>query len=99
MAKIPASDLVDMTTHWLSTPLNGYLGSDYGQIVTDMLQTPLAAGLADATIAKLRNDVPLIAALPRGSVNIYAEDTGPDKRNLYIEVAGEFVPVPNGSDN
>ncbi|KVN83425.1 hypothetical protein [Burkholderia ubonensis] len=97
MAKIPASDLVDMTTHWLSTPLNGYLGSSYGQIVTDMLQKPLASGLADATVAKLRADVPLLAALPPGSVNLYSVDDGPDKRNLFIEVAGEFVPV--GGDN
>jgi hypothetical protein len=97
MAKIPASDLVDMTSHWLATPLNGYLGSDYGQNVTDMLQKPLASGLADAVIAKLRNDVPLLGAQPRGAVNIYAQDTGPDKRNLYIEVAGELVQL--GSDN
>lgn len=97
MAKIPASDLVDMTTHWLETPLNGYLGSDYGQIVTDMLQSPLATGLADATIAKLRTDVPLLGALPAGRVNLYAVDQAPDKRQLYIEVAGEFVEV--GSNN
>lgn len=97
MAKIPTSELVDMTTHWLSTPANGYLGSTYGQNVTDMLQKPLASGLADATIQKLRADVPLLGALPASKVNLYAVDKGPDKRELYIEIAGEFVQV--GSDN
>jgi hypothetical protein len=97
MAKIPTSELVDMTTHWLSTPLNGYLGSTYGQNVTDMLQKPLASGYADATIQKLRADVPLLGAMPASSVNLYSVDEGPDKRNLFIEIAGAFVPV--GGDN
>ena len=80
-----------MIRHWIATPPNGYLGSSYGSDLKAMLQTPLRTGIADAVLSKLRADIPLVAALPRSALNIYAVDEGPDKRVIYIEVAGQMI--------
>jgi hypothetical protein len=83
-----------MVQHWLDTPENGYLGASYGQGgINALLQVPHAAGRADAIIKKLMRDVPLLAALPSGSVNIYSQATGIDRSALVFEVAGQLIPI------
>ncbi|WP_186083645.1 hypothetical protein [Burkholderia gladioli] len=93
MTKITTTDVQDMASHWLETPLNGYLGSSYGSNIPDFLQRPLATGQADGVITKLRADVPLIGALPAGSVNLYAQDVPPDQRNYFLDIAGQAVEI------
>lgn len=80
-----------MISHWLETPVNGYLGSGYGAATKDMLQTPHKTGMADAFLQKLRVDVPLAGALPPAALNMFAVDDGPDKRTIYIQASGELV--------
>lgn len=91
--RITARDLSGMAEHWLRTPVNGYLGSSYGSEVKALLHTPMAAGLADGVLAKLRQDVPLIQAAPAGSVNLYAQDADFETKLLTLEIAGELVDV------
>lgn len=91
MDKIGASDLQDFIRHWLETPVNGYLGSGYGSDPQSLLHTPLKAGLADGFLNKMRADLPLIAALPRGALNLYAVDEGPDKLKIFIDASGQLV--------
>lgn len=91
--RITARDLIGMTEHWLKTPVNGYLGSDYGSEVKALLQTPMAAGLADGVLAKLRQDVPLLQAAPSGSVNLFSQDVDLETKLITLEVAGELVDV------
>lgn len=93
MDEITATDVQGMVSHWLETPVNGYLGSGYGSIVKDMLQNPLQSGRADAVINKLRGDIPLVAALPRDVMGVVMVDRGPDRRDLFIEVVGRLVPI------
>jgi hypothetical protein len=93
MDKITPADIQEMVSHWLATPLNGYLGSGFGQTVTDLLQTPLRTGQADAVIAKLRRDVPILGALPRGTINLFSIPEGPDKLRIFINVNGTEVDV------
>lgn len=82
-----------MVQHWLRCPPNGYLGSGYGSDVKSLLQTPMAAGLADDLIAKCREDVPLLRAAPDGTVNVYAFDEAMDRKVVRFEVGGELVDV------
>jgi hypothetical protein len=93
MEKITKADLIDMIRHWIATPVYGYLGSGYGADLKAMLQTPMSTGIADSVLAKLRVDIPLVASLPASALNIYAVDEGPDKRTIYIDVAGEMIPL------
>ncbi|MDF0605371.1 hypothetical protein HZU77_006870 [Neisseriaceae bacterium TC5R-5] len=93
---ITALDMQDMVSHWLATPLNGYLGSDYGQDAKSLLQQPQSDGQADTFLAKLRRDVPILQALPAGAVNLYGVQHAPDRLDLIIEIAGQVVAVPRG---
>ncbi len=93
MEKMSKNDLSDMIRHWLATLPNGYLGGGYGADLKALLQTPMTTGVADSLLAKMRIDIPLVAALPASALNIYAVDSGPDKRTIYIDVAGEMIPL------
>jgi hypothetical protein len=92
--KITANDVQQMVGHQLRTPLNGYLGSNYGNDTKALLQRPQADGSADDYLAKLRSDVPVLQALPAGSTNLYGIHRAPDKLDLFIEVAGTTFAVP-----
>lgn len=50
----------DMIRHWLCTPENGYLGSDYGykERISSIVQRPFTDALAQEVIAKMRIDIP-----------------------------------------
>lgn len=82
-----------MVKHWLATPVNGYLGSDYGQDLKGLLQRPMADGMGDVVLQKLRNDVPVLGVVPAGSVNLLQIDSYPDKRTFCIEVAGNLINI------
>lgn len=75
-----------MVTHWLNTPVNGYDGSDYGNDLASVLMSPFSAGLADAQIAKLKRDVPILATLPAGAIAIYAQQVPPDELFVTLRV-------------
>lgn len=91
---ITGRDVQQMVRHWLETPVNGYLGSDYGQDGRRLLQQPQADSVrANAFLQKLRNDVSILKALPAGSVNLYGKTAAPDRLELTIEVAGQAITV------
>lgn len=93
--KLNGARVHDMVRHWLSTPVNGYLGSDYGSAPQDLLQKPMSSGLGDAFVAKLENDVPVIGALQNNAVDVYFEDKGIDSKTLHIVVMDGLVSIDN----
>lgn len=93
MATISAKDIQAMVSHWLKTPVNGYLGSDYGQDVKSLLQKPLSDGSGDAFLQKMRADIPLLSVIPSNRINLYLVNRAPDKKELYIDVAGTPIQV------
>lgn len=89
---IPANDIMDMIRHWLETPIGSILGTDYGSNADDLISRPNGLGVADGFIKKLMQDVPILATLPRGSINIYKVDDNTDKLKLILAVArNEFT--------
>ena len=82
-----------MVRHWLSTPVNSYLGSGYGSDPQSLLQMPMMTGVGDAFIAKMVNDVPILQAFPRGSLNIYFQEIGNDSKKLIIDISGSLISV------
>lgn len=91
---ITSNDIQDMVSHWLATPVNGYLGSDFGQDLKSLLHLPQSDGKPEEQLQKLRIDVPVLQALPAGAVNLYSIQTPPDRLDLMIEVAGQAILVP-----
>ncbi|MEY3760607.1 MAG: hypothetical protein RIR39_2098 [Pseudomonadota bacterium] len=92
-ATITGLDIQEMVQHWLQTPVYGYYGSDYGQDVKSLLQKAQNDGKADEFIAKMKADIPVLQALPSGSINIYAVTSGIDKLEIVVEVAGTAFTV------
>lgn len=83
-----------MIGHWLKTPVNGYLGSDYGQDAFSLLQVPMKdSSRADAYLDKLRTDVSVLNALPSGMINLYQKARDTDKEAIVINVAGQEITV------
>jgi len=94
MASITGRDIQDMVRHWLNAPVYGYLGSDYGCDTKALLQNPQSSGVANAFIAKLKKDLPILATLPANSVNLYSRQNGVDRLDIFIEVAGTSLQIP-----
>ncbi len=82
---IKETDIVAMIDHWLRTPQDSYLGSDYGNALKDILQSPQQSGLANEQIKKMIKDIPILAMFPRNMINIYSVKDGADKVHLIIE--------------
>lgn len=92
--KVTGDEVQAMVGHWLGCPAGGYLGSDYGHDIPSILQTPLAAGLADLQVQKCRLDVPLVGALPNDAVNVYAindPNALADRQRIVFEIHGSLV--------
>ena len=85
---ITAQDIQAMVSHWLSTPPNAYLGSNYGADPQSLLQNPMAAGIGDAFIGKMREDISALDAMQADAVNVFYVDAPPDRRELIVDVAG-----------
>jgi hypothetical protein len=85
--------LFRMIAHWLRTKPKSYLGSPYGAPLDDWLQKPLSSPIADAFLAKMKVDIPVLAALPPGTISLEATDDGIDQRNLFININGSSISV------
>ena len=97
MKTITGIELGEMVDHWLSTPVNGYLGSDYGQDARSMLQRPHMEGAANGFLRKLRDDIPLLEALPADAVAIYGQPAGVDRLEIVLEVSGRTYNLSDDS--
>ena len=93
MAQITGKEIQEMVRHWIETPVCGYLGSNYGQDANALLQRPSLDGAPEAYLNKMRSDIPVLQALPAGSLNLYGVHTPPDRFDLVIEVAGMAIPI------
>lgn len=89
MRKIESKDVSGMIDHWHETPVNGYLGSSYGQNAIDMLQKPLDGVAADNYIEKMKNDIYVLNVLPPDAINIYAVPNDVDQLSFKLSVAGK----------
>lgn len=84
-----------MVRHWLNTPLNGYLGDDFGNNLPDYLQSPQAVTDVGEITRKMYSDLPVLQLLPQGaiSINTAPDQQIPDRINLTVTVFGESITV------
>lgn len=97
MNKFDGRNVAGMTTHWLDTPVMGYLGSSYGQDLKANLQLPQNEAVANDYIRKLQNDVPVLSILPDGAIGLYAVPMGVDGVEVKLIVADQTFEL--NSDN
>ena len=92
MSGISIYEIDDMVNHWLQTPAFSMLGTNYGNNLRDILQTPMLAGVANDIIRKMIIDIPILSTLPQNSINIYLVNTSFDTKSILIDIAGhEFI--------
>lgn len=90
---IQTKELHGMVADWLNTPVNGYLGSSYGNDLHKLLQKPISTIPANNAIKKLRVDIPIINFISENAINIYGTSYL-DKYNLFLDIAGNMIEVP-----
>jgi hypothetical protein len=87
---ITDAEAAEMLQHWLGTPRDTLLGQDYGNRISEWLQSPLymlSASHANDAVRDLRADIPLFDALP---VDVLMQHDRPDRRHVVFEVAGRY---------
>lgn len=83
--------VVSQIRHWLSTPANGYLGSDYGIDLKQYLHKPMSRFDADGIIAKMRADIPVLDIIDSESIDVLIVDDGNDGKQILIRVADKII--------
>ena len=94
MKVINQREIASMANHWLNTPVNGYLGSGYGQDTKSLLQAPLMSLAAEGWISKAREDVFVLQSFSSDIVNLYASRSNIDKLELIFEIGDNEIQVP-----
>lgn len=92
-SSINTQEIERMVRHWLNTPMHTYLGDDYGFDRSALLLKAFNQIDADAVIAKLKRDVPVLDLLPNGSVNLYSSRDGLDKLNFVLQIANITIEI------
>ena len=88
MKTLNGHDVAEMVGHWTETPMNGYLGSSYGQNFKSFLQQPQTVVVGNSFIQKLQKDVDILQVLPPDAVNMYSVPKGTDGAEVILSVAG-----------
>lgn len=96
MKTLDGHDVAGMVEHWTETPMNGYLGSSYGQNFKSSLQQPQKVVVANSFIQKLQKDVDILQVLPADAVNLYSLPKGTDGVDVFLSVAGRKFNLGGG---
>ena len=93
--QISPYDVQRMVRHWLNTPLNGYLGDDFGNNLPDYLQSPNTANGSSEIMRKMYSDLPVLQLLPSGSISVqsFSDPQISDRMNVLVTVFGEVITV------
>ena len=83
---IRTKHIVDMVNHWMNTRPNGYFGSSYGAPLESLLLTAMTSDKADAFIAKMKEDIPILKQLSSDQFAIYSENSGFEKKIFYLKI-------------
>ena len=96
MKTLDGHDVAAMVEHWTETPMNGYLGSSYGQNFKSFLQQPQKVVVANSFIQKLQKDVDILQVLPADAVTMYSVPKGADGADVFLTVAGRKFNLGGG---
>ncbi|SDB86868.1 hypothetical protein [Acinetobacter boissieri] len=83
---IVSADVISMINHWLSTPPNGYFGSSYGADLNGLLLRPMTSDVANTFIAKMKEDLPILAQLHSDQLSLYTENISFEQKKIYLGV-------------
>ena len=79
-----------MLDHWFNSEINGYIGSEYGPDLNSLLLGPLDSPVANAFIAKMKNDIPILKQLSADELSLYSVNEGFETKVIYLK-AGDVA--------
>lgn len=79
-------EIIGMIDHWLTTPVSGILGSDYGSNLYEYLHRPLGEMRLEEWLDKMRRDIPILTALPDEAVQVYFDTDGLQLSRVVVRV-------------
>lgn len=96
---IKTQHIVNMINHWLATPPNGYFAQGYGCNVKEQLLQNLSAFTADAFIAKMKQDIPVLQQLNDDQLSIVTNTVDFERVQVFIQLGTVFIEVKPAIDN
>jgi|GEM_PF-4479100 len=91
--EITLDHIEEMVEHWLNTPINSFVGSNYGSDVNTRLQLAQGDVLAEEEfLEKLMTDVPLLSGL---DARVLVGENSIDVMSVSIAFAGRVVSLPD----
>ncbi|MEY2875823.1 MAG: hypothetical protein RLZZ373_3194 [Pseudomonadota bacterium] len=95
--QLGVDDLLRITGRWFATRRGSVLGWDFGNGISDALQAPMTAIIADRVTADLRADLPILNRIGGDPVAIYEVDTSNNRKVIIAEVLGKIAWVGGGA--
>ena len=83
---IDRTKIYAMLDHWFNSEINGYIGSEYGPDLNSLLLGPLDSPVANAFIAKMKNDIPILKQLSADELSLYSVNEGFEAKVIYLKV-------------
>jgi len=83
---IDRNKIYAMLNHWFEAEINGYFGSPYGPDLNSLLLGPLDSPVANAFIAKMKNDIPVLNQLSADELSLYSVNEGFETKVIYLKV-------------
>ncbi len=83
---IDRTKIYAMLDHWFNSEINGYIGSEYGPDLNSLLLGPLDSPVANAFIAKMKNDLPILKQLSADELSLYSVNEGFETKVIYLKV-------------
>ncbi|MBL8321031.1 MAG: hypothetical protein JNJ93_02070 [Acinetobacter sp.] len=83
---IDRAKIYAMLDHWFNSEINGYIGSEYGPDLNSLLLGPLDSPVANAFIAKMKNDLPILKQLSADELSLYSVNEGFETKVIYLKV-------------
>lgn len=87
---IDRAKIYAMLDHWFNSEINGYIGSEYGPDLNSLLLGPLDSPVANAFIAKMKNDLPILKQLSADELSLYSVNEGFETKVIYLK-AGDVA--------
>ena len=87
---IDRTKIYAMLDHWFNSEINGYIGSEYGPDLNSLLLGPLDSPVANAFIAKMKNDIPILKQLSADELSLYSVNEGFETKVIYLK-AGDVA--------
>lgn len=96
---IDTKKVITMIEHWIMTRPNGYIGSNYGAPLQELLLKSQSTNVANDFITKMKQDLPLLKTLDDSQFSIFSENVGFERKQIYLSVGDIAINLSKVNQN